>query len=624
MAKAGYIRWVGCALAGLAVIAAVSGVRADKAARQKARYFYSAGQVEQAVGNEAQAYEYYKKAYMADPSYPEASLAYGSMRLYVPIDTLQSNTELDRSLEMIRTYVDTYPGDTYESQYYGYLSGQLEHVDEAVRVLERAYENNPRTSGILSLLAEVYSRNDRYAEAYDALDRYERQEGMSPQLSTRKISMLLARKDTVGAIREAGRLVASDRNDPRFLILKGNVFEVISQPDSAYACYARAERLDPESTQAKLAIADYFKQKGDSVAYDNKMNEVIDAADFELDDKMDFASDYLQTLIRDGHATERGDQLIAKLLNQYPHEARVLDLSARYSAAKGDFKDAEEKISYAIDRDPVNTTYWGQLMTYQAADRRPEDAIKTYQRAATHFTPDNNLRMYFATVANMARRYDLAIDVYRSMIEEINPGLDIDKTLTLNDVRKDITLDNLSMLSALLASVGDLYHESGDTARAYAMYDNAIALDDHNYMARNNYAYFLSTGGGDLDKALELSSATIQGENADNPTFLDTYAWINYLKGNLDVAEEVQLKAVAAQEGASLQSAELFNHLGDILEKKGDEAGALENWRKAKEVYEKNEETDEPDYPVLLNKIKKAEAHVHTAAPAHNTHNDKQ
>lgn len=64
---------------------------------------------------------------------------------------------------------------------------------------------------------------------------------------------------------------------------------------------------------------------------------------------------------------------------------------------------------------------------------------------------------------------------------------------------------------------------------------------------------------------------------------------------------------MAAQEGAYLQSAELFDHLGDILEKKGDLAGALENWKKAAEVYEKNLETDEPAYPKVMEKIKKIE-----------------
>lgn len=485
--------WTVAAIGLLIMVAGA--VRAAAPDRKKAKYYYSAGQVEQAQGNEPQAYEYYKKAYAADPSYPEASLAFGSMRLYLPIDTMQSDDELERSLDMMRVYVDEYPGDTYESQYYGYLSGQLEHVDEAVRVLERAYTLNPKTSSILSMLAEVYSRNGDYPNAIEALDRYERQEGMSPQVTTRKVSLLIANKDTAASIREVTRLVNSDRSDPRFLILKGNVFEVIDQPDSAFVYFKQAEALDPESTEAKLAIAEYYKSKGDSVSYDNKMHEVMDAADFSLDQKMDFASDYLQTLIHNGHATERGDALMAKLINQYPHEARVLDLSARYSAAKSDFKDAIEKISYAIDRDPTNNIYWGQLMTYQAADGHPELSIETYDRATKHITPDDNLRMSYATVANMAKRYDLAIGMYRKMIDEINPGLDIDRPLTLADLRKDITLEQLSMLSALIATVGDMYHESGDNAKSYAMYDNAIVFDDQNHMARNNYAYFLSTDG---------------------------------------------------------------------------------------------------------------------------------
>ena len=69
----------------------------EDASRRKARYYYSAGMVEQAQGNEDSAYEYFKKAYAADPGYAEAASAFGTRRLSIGLDTLQSDTELARS-----------------------------------------------------------------------------------------------------------------------------------------------------------------------------------------------------------------------------------------------------------------------------------------------------------------------------------------------------------------------------------------------------------------------------------------------------------------------------------------------------------------------------------------------
>ena len=70
-------------------------------------------------------------------------------------------------------------------------------------------------------------------------------------------------------------------------------------------------------------------------------------------------------------------------------------------------------------------------------------------------------------------------------------------------------------------------------------YENAIAFDDSNILAKNNYAYFLSIDGGDLVKARELSAQTITWENADNATNLDTYAWILHLSGRKSGGGEV-------------------------------------------------------------------------------------
>lgn len=588
--------------------------RTDTPERAKARYYYTAGQLEQARQNDAQAYEYFKRAYNSDTTYAEAAMAYGMQRLYLPDDSLQSPTEINRSIEMMRKFVDQYPEDLYESQIYGYINGQLGNTAEAVRVLDRAYQLHPQTSSILTQLSEVYAKAGDVDKAVESLSRYERQTGMSPQISTHKISLLISKKDTLGSIREASRLVASDPTNTAFRIMKGNVFDILQMPDSAMLYYSEAEKIDPESSAAKIAIADHYRQSGDSVAFDNKMYEVMLCADLDLGQKVELVANYLQSIINNKEETKRGDHLFEVLRNQYPHEPRVLDLAARYSAAKQDFKEAEEEISYAIDRDPGNTTYWGQLMTYQAAADEPERALKTFERAKKHITPDDQLKSYAASVALMAKRYDVAEEINREMINEINPGLQIDSVLTLRDVRKSITSTQLSMLSSLIASLGDIYHEQNNIERAYRMYDNAIALDDMNSVARNNYAYFLSQDGGDLDKALTLSRQSLQGDDAENPTYLDTYAWINFLKGNYDEAEEVQIRAVEIQENKSYKSPELYDHLGDIFEKKGDLEGAIEAWRKAVEIYETAEETDEPDYKTLLDKIKKAEHKLKASA----------
>lgn len=589
---------------------------AENSARKKARYYFSAGIEKQAESKEAEAYEYFKKAYQEDPTYVEGAAAYGGRRIYVYNDTLQSDRELDRSLEMVRGYIDRYPGDLFENLFYGYTADQLGHADESLRVLERTYSLHPESSTLLYHISEVYAGKGDWRKSIEALDRFEKQQGHSTALTTRKVSYMLVDGDTLGAIREMREITAANPKDVPFTILQGNLYDIVNLPDSALACFLKAESYDKESGMAKLALASHYLQRGDSAAYDTKMYEVMLTDDLDFDQKVELVAEYLQHLINDNLDRSRGDYLFSVLEGQYPHEPQVLDLAARYSAAKADLDAACEQISYAIDLDPSNVTYWGQLMTYQTSNARPEEALETYERAKAHIIPDRTLKLYYVQVAETAKRYDLGAEMLRSMIAEIQPDLAVDSLLTLKDLRKDITADQLDELSSLLTMLGDNYHLGGENGKAYRMYENALAFDDSNAVAKNNYAYFLCEDGGDLDKALELSRSSLTGFDATNPTYLDTYAWICFLKGNIGEALEYQQKAMdeLEQEGGFI-SADVYTHYGDILAANGDWNRAVEAWKEGLLVREYNLEKGRPEYNELLEKIKDGEPRMTPEAP---------
>ena len=83
----------------------------------------------------------------------------------------------------------------------------------------------------------------------------------------------------------------------------------------------------------------------------------------------------------------------------------------------------------------------------------------------------------------------------------------------------------------------------GKKKTLYALYERALELDPYNTMVLNNYAYHLATHGGDLTKAEQMSAITIR-EEPNNATFLDTYGWIMYLKGQDDLAKFYLNKAL--------------------------------------------------------------------------------
>ncbi len=229
--------------------------------RQKARYYYLEGLRRQMADEPDAAYEYYKRAKDLDPSYTEAASAYGTQRLAAESDTMQTRTELSRSLSYMRPFVDRYPDEYNEALYYAYVAARVDSIKEAIRVFERTAERRPDLSSTLVHLSEAYMADGNIDKALEALSRYETIEGYNPQITIKKISYHLARRDTVGALSEASALVDYNPVEPAYRILKGNLFEMANMPDSTLTYYEEAERLNPDYGAAKLALANYYRQQ---------------------------------------------------------------------------------------------------------------------------------------------------------------------------------------------------------------------------------------------------------------------------------------------------------------------------------------------------------------------------
>ena len=105
-------------------------------------------------------------------------------------------------------------------------------------------------------------------------------------------------------------------------------------------------------------------------------------------------------------------------------------------------------------------------------------------------------------------------------------------------------------------------------------------------MILNNYGYYLSLREVELEKAEKMSRITIIAE-PDNPTYLDTYAWILYKSGKKELALEYIEKAI--QSGGN-EDPDILEHCGDILFALDRKEEALVYWKKALEVGSESEE----------------------------------
>lgn len=556
--------------------------------RKKARYYYLEGMRMTALEEFEKAYEYYKKAYLTDTSYNDAANAFAMQRIFIPTDSLQSTNEQLFSLGLIRRYLDENPLDIYAVQAYSYLASNSGKIKDAIFVCERTDSLLPKETYILLFLADAYMQTDDYEKALKALDKYESREGKSIDVTFKKMKMMLAKGDTLSALNEGRKFIDENPTNYNASLTQGAIFSMKGDRDSTLYYFNKAEKINPQSGTVKMALANYYKEAGDSVNYDKKFHEALISEDFDLEDKLTIMAQYLQTLILENDATSRGDQLFEVLRNQYPHEPEMLDLSARYNAAKGKYKEAIEDISYAIDLDPVNENYWQELLRYQWAAKEWEEVMNSFDDSESHITPTLEMLVPYSIAATELKRFDKAKEKFKEFIQRILPGLRIDKPSSAQVNADTINYLDRLKLNSLFTTIGDLYYQEEKTDDCFLAYENALYFYPREAMTLNNYAYFLTETGGDLDKAEEMSAKSLEIDE-DNPTFLDTYAWIQFKKGRYQEALEYQKKAIGIAERDELRTAEYYDHLGDILFMMDDFEGAIENWEKALDLEPENE-----------------------------------
>lgn len=590
--------------AGMTMIS-VGKIKKNPGAREKARYYYRQALLAQVDSSPASAYELYKLSYASDPTYAEAASALGQNRLGLNLDTMRSVAEIKRSVGMMKQFVDAYPGDINEAAYYAFVCTRIDSIDEAERVYKRIYSQNPQYTQLLTQLADLYMVKGETAKAIEQLDRYEREEGSSPELTLKKISYMLHAKDTVSAIAEVDRLVKKNPREPVYHILRGNLYDILNMPDSVEQNYLRAEAVAPESGAPKMALAALYEERGDSVRYDKMTYEALMSEDLELEDKVGLLEVFLGSLLENKSDMQRGDTLFSVLSRQYPHQEVILDLSARYSYAKGDYVKAIEDIDYAIGLSPTSERYWNQKLSFTRMLGLPDEVKKVYAEAKKHLQPSEIEKMKLSYVVALLNDDDneRAIKNIEESLKEFDSNLPARGKVAevIKDPSRMATSDRYGV-GQIYAMLGDLRQQTTDSLGAYEAYDNSLYLLPDNAMTLNNYAYFLAINDGDLEKAKRMSKQAID-LMPDNPTFIDTYAWILYLTGDYEEARRYQDSAIElsqSQDGSV--ASEYYQHLADILERlslpeeaaeareKASEAVKAEKAAEAEEV-KKSEET---------------------------------
>ena len=154
-----------------------------------------------------------------------------------------------------------------------------------------------------------------------------------------------------------------------------------------------------------------------------------------------------------------------------------------------------------------------------------------------------------------------------SLCMQIAAGMgDYPRVIEECETLMSLSPDDTAHVVECLSIIGDSWHQLGQSRKAYKTYEQALRLDPEYCPVLNNYAWYLCTEKKKLAKAEKMSLVTVTRE-PDNPTYLDTYGWILYLRGK---AAEAKPYFKHAMLYGGKDSAVILLHFSKVLEKLGE------------------------------------------------------
>ena len=462
--------------------------------------------------------------------------------------------------------VENDPDNYWYSQGLANLYQQQDEKEKAATLLESMSVRFSDKLDPLYALLDIYNRQEQYDKMIATLNRIEEKMGKNEQLSMEKFRIYLQMKDNKNAFHEIETLVAEYPMDSRYQVILGDVYMQNGKKEEAYNVYRKVLDAEPDNAMAMYSLASYYEATGQKELYQQQLDTLLLNKKVPSETKMNVMRQFVIQNEQDGKDSTRVINLFNRILEQEPDDADMPMLYAQYLLSKGMNKEALPVLRRVLEIEPVNTA---ARMTLLGEAVRKEDYADVIDlcEAGIETNPEMlEFYFYLAIAYNQAERTEDVITVCRKALTQIT-----------SDSKKEVVSDFYSIL-------GDAYHTKDLNKEAYAAYDSALVYNPSNIGALNNYAYYLSVERRNLDKAEEMSYKTVKAE-PNNATYLDTYAWILFEKGNY---AEARLYIDDAMKNDGGKSDVIVEHCGDIYYMTGDVDAALKYWKQALDMGSKS------------------------------------
>lgn len=506
-----------------------------------------------------QEYELLDAALRINPRATEALYEMGVLKLtFSPFSDTRSRAEGD---SLLRLSVRLAPENLYYKETLAdYLANNADYKG-AIQLFEEIASAR-LTNEVLATLVWLYKTDQDYAGAIRTLDRLERLDGKSESLSIEKFQTYLAMGDSEKAFWAIEELCAEYPYDLRYRVLLGDLYDQHGYHERALDIYRDVLTAEPDNSYAQISLLAYYKAAQADSLYMDFLQRVVLNPRTQEGARLEAMRTYAVDNINSGGDPQKVLRLFDEVLAQPQESREMAELLAGYVSEKKLPEDSLLQVLHRIiEIEPDYSKARLKILQIMIQRNDKAEVLKTCREGILYDPSELTFYYYEGIMLYDAGQNAEAIHILQDGTERIDENTD------------------RRLASDVYATLGDILHEQQLNEEAYLAYDKALEYNDMNLFCLNNYAYFLSQEGRDLKKAEQMSHITVDMEG-QNPTYLDTYAWILFQMGHYEQAR-VYINEALRHITETAEYLSILDHAGDIFFRCNDRRQAVEYWKKA-------------------------------------------
>lgn len=523
----------------------------DEENQKKFEFLFVEALKQKMFGNNQEAIRYLSSCLEIDPN--------SSAAMYELAKVHASNNDYTSSALLLEKAISLNPDNKWYKILLAQIYQQSNQLAKSAEIYDQLLQKDPENLEYLYRKAILLSNAKKTNEALQTYNRLEEKVGVSEQISVAKQQLYVSEGNFDKALEEIEKLIDTNPRDPKYYGLLADLY--LNQGDSTNALkyYRKIQEIDPDNGYVHFSLANYYLQQGEIEKSFKETKNGFRSNTIDIQNKLQLYMMLTENPGKSKIGNEQEDVLINILLEQYPNEFLVHTVHAESLLKKGNLKEARAELLKALKIEKNDYMIWERVL-FLDNDLQDWQGLYEHSTTAMELFP-NQPQVYFLNAIASVQ-----LEKYEETISVSEEGL-------------DFVIDNPQMEGQFLMLQGEALYKLNQVQEAFKLFDKAVDLDKENHIALNNYAYYLSLYGENLDKAERMSGKVIE-RFPDNPTYLDTHAWVLFKKGNFSLAK-FYMESALNNGGAENET--LLEHYGDILYKLDKIDEAVEYWKKAKE-----------------------------------------